>query len=94
MAGKVSRRWSDLSERNRRLLIVAAAVEGALKAAALADMKRRPASEVRGPKRAWAAGVVAVNSFGAAPIAYFIFGRRRNSEAHSTDGKGSSSGAG
>ena len=68
MAGKVSRRWSDLSERNRRLLIAAAAVDGALKAAALADLKRRPASEVRGPKGAWAAGVVAVNSFGAAPL--------------------------
>jgi len=38
MAGKVSRRWGDLSERNRRLLIAAAAVEGALKAAALADL--------------------------------------------------------
>jgi hypothetical protein len=94
MAGKVSRRWSDLSERNRRLLIAAAAVEGALKAAALADMKRRPASEVRGPKGAWAVGVVAVNSFGAAPIAYFVFGRRRNSEARSTDTKGASSDAG
>ena len=94
MAGKDVRRWSDLSERNRRLLIAAAAVEGALKAAALADLKRRPASEVRGPKRAWAVGVVAVNSFGAAPIAYFLFGRRRNVEARSTDLKGPSSEAG
>jgi len=94
MAGKVSRRWGDLSERNRRLLIAAAAVEGALKAAALADLRRRPASEVRGPKGAWAAGVVAVNPFGVAPIAYFVFGRRRNSEARSTDSKGASSDAG
>jgi hypothetical protein len=90
MAGKIARRWSDLSERDRRLLIAAAAVEGALKAAALADLKRRPASEVRGPKWAWAAGVVAVNSFGAAPLAYFVFGRRRNSKARSSDRKGAS----
>ena len=90
MAGKIARRWSDLSDRDRRLLIAAAAVEGALKAAALADLKRRPASEVRGPKWAWAAGVVAVNSFGAAPLAYFVFGRRRNSEARSSDRKGAS----
>ena len=93
MAGRVIRRWSDLSERDRRLLIAAAAVEGALKAAALADLKRRPASEVRGPKRAWATGLVAVNSFGAAPLAYFVFGRRRNSEARPTDRKGASSDA-
>ena len=94
MAGKVSRQWSDLSERNRRLLIAAAAIEGALKAVALADLKRRPASEVRGPKRVWATGVVAVNSFGAAPIAYFLFGRRRNSDAPSTDRKDASPDAG
>jgi len=94
MAGKVSRRWSDLSERNRRLLIAAAAVEGALKAAALADLKRRPASEARATKAAWAAGVVAVNSFGVAPIAYFVFGSRRTSAARSTDSKGASSDAG
>jgi len=37
---------------------------------------------------------VAVNSFGVAPIAYFVFGRRRNSEARSTDSKGASSDAG
>ena len=90
MSGEIARRWSDLSERDRRLLIAAAAVEGALKAAALADLKRRPASEVRGPKWAWAAGVVAVNSFGAAPLAYFVFGRRRDSEARSSDRKGAS----
>ena len=94
MAGKVSRRWDDLTERNRRLLIAAAAIDGALKAAALADLKRRPPSEVRGPKRAWAAGVVAVNSFGLAPIAYFLFGRRPNTEARSTDPKDASSDAG
>lgn len=80
MAGRV-RRWSDLSERNRRLLIVAAAVEGALKAAALVDIKRRPADQVRGPKQVWAMVVTLVNSFGAAPLAYFAFGRRRNPEA-------------
>jgi hypothetical protein len=42
--------WSDLSERTRRLLITAAVVEGILKVAALIDIKRRPASQIRGPK--------------------------------------------
>jgi hypothetical protein len=77
MARRGSQWWTDLSERQRRFLIVAAAVEGALKTAALIDMKRRPASEVRGSKRLWAAAVVSVNSFGTAPLAYFVFGRRR-----------------
>jgi hypothetical protein len=70
------RRWSDLSPRTRRLIIAGAAVEGALKVAALADIKRRPAEEVRGPKAAWLVVVTLVNSFGVAPIVYFRFGRR------------------
>ena len=70
------RRWADLSGRQRKLIVVAAAAEAALKAAALADLRRRPASEIRGPKAAWAIGVVTINSFGLAPLAYFIYGRR------------------
>lgn len=72
-----TRRWSDLSERSRRLIIAAAAAEACLKTAALIDMRRRPASEIRGSKRKWAIAVVLVNSFGAVPISYFVFGRRR-----------------
>jgi hypothetical protein len=67
MAGRVIRRWSDLSERDRRLLIAAAAVEGALKAAALAGgwlggrelvrgratclLRIRPSAQLRGGAR-------------------------------------------
>jgi hypothetical protein len=70
-------KWSDLSKRSRRLLIAAAVAEASLKAAALADLKRRPASEIRGSKWIWAPVLVLVNSFGGAPLAYFAFGRRR-----------------
>lgn len=73
----VRRRWSDLSPRTRRLIIAGAAAEGALKAVALADIKRRPAEEIHGPKAAWVLVVTLVNSFGAAPLAYFRFGRRK-----------------
>jgi hypothetical protein len=45
-----ARRWSDLSTRSRRLIIAAAASEGILKAAALVDIARRPASQIRGSK--------------------------------------------
>lgn len=73
MAG---RHWSDLSLRTRRLLIAGAGVEALLKLAVLVDLRRRPASEVRGPKRVWALSMV-VNSAGVLPIAYFALGRRR-----------------
>jgi hypothetical protein len=72
-----ARRWSDLSPRSRRLITVAAVAEGGLKAAALADLKRRPAAEIRGSKWLWAVIVVLVNSVGLAPLSYFVFGRKR-----------------
>jgi Phospholipase_D-nuclease N-terminal len=71
------RKWSDLSPRTRRLIIVGAAVETSLKAAALVDIKRRPASQIRGSKWVWVPVVTVVNSAGLAPLAYFVFGRRR-----------------
>jgi hypothetical protein len=75
-----SKRWSELSERNRRLLIGAAVAEGLLRLAALIDIKRRPASQVRGRRWVWAALVAVVSSFGVLPISYFLFGRRRPPE--------------
>ena len=69
--------WSDLSERTRRLLVTAAVADAALRVAALIDIKRRPAAQIRGGKRVWAAVVAIVNSAGVVPISYFVFGRRR-----------------
>jgi hypothetical protein len=71
-------RWKALSPRTRRLIIAAAAVDTGLKAAALIDLRRRPASQIRGPKALWAPVVAIVNSAGAIPIAYFAWGRRRS----------------
>jgi len=71
------KQWSDLSERNRKLLIAVGVVEGCLKIAALIDIKRRPASQIRGPKWLWAAVVSVVSSAGLLPISYFVFGRKR-----------------
>jgi hypothetical protein len=71
------RQWSDLSERTRRLLAIAAVAEGILKVAALIDLKRRPAGQVRGPKWVWATVVTVVGSAGVVPISYFLFGRRQ-----------------
>ncbi|BFU44750.1 hypothetical protein [Krasilnikovia sp. MM14-A1004] len=72
----MGRRWSELSQRQRRLIVLAAAAETALKAAMVIDLKRRPASRVRGPKWLWASGVL-VNSAGIVPAAYFLVGRTR-----------------
>jgi hypothetical protein len=77
VAQVAKKRWSDLSPRSRRLVVAGSAVEGALKIAALVDLKRRPAEQVRGPKWAWATAIVLVNSLGAVPVAYFLRGRRR-----------------
>lgn len=70
----VRRRWNDLSDRQRTLVIAAAVAETALKVAMLVDLRRRPASRVRGPKWLWASTAL-INSAGLAPIAYFTFGR-------------------
>jgi hypothetical protein len=71
------RQWSDLSPRTRRLLTITAVAEGILKLAALIDLKRRPASQVRGPKWLWATVLTIVSSAGVVPISYFALGRRQ-----------------
>jgi hypothetical protein len=73
-------RWSDLSESNRRLIIAAAIGEAILKTAVLIDLRRRPASQIRGSKRMWIIAAVLVNSAGIGPLSYFAFGRRRPAE--------------
>ncbi|MDO5503809.1 MAG: hypothetical protein Q4G67_11610 [Actinomycetia bacterium] len=67
-------KWRDLSPRTRTAIIVLGTGEAILKVAALVDLARRPASEVRGSKAAWASAIVLVNSVGAVPIAYFLRG--------------------
>jgi hypothetical protein len=73
-------RWSDLSESNRRLIIAAAICEAVLKTAVLIDIRRRPASQIRGSKRMWIIAAVLVNSAGIGPLSYFAFGRRPHAE--------------
>ena len=71
-----NKRWSELSPRTRRRIVLGGAFEGVLKIIALVDLKRRPAGQVRGSKAKWAIAIVTVNSVGAVPIAYLIYGRR------------------
>ena len=72
----MAKRWSDLSPRTRKLIIVTGVAEAGLKAAATIDIRRRPADQIRGPKWAWLVGLL-VNTAGLVPLSYFFFGRRR-----------------
>ncbi|MDF2144334.1 PLDc N-terminal domain-containing protein [Knoellia sp. p5-6-4] len=68
------RRWKDLDEGQRRMVVVGAVIQVTLQFLALRDLRHRPAELVRGPKWAWVPAT-SVNFFG--PIAYFVLGRRR-----------------
>ena len=74
----MARRWSDLSERSRRLIIATAIGEAVLKAAVIVDMRRRPASQIRGSKPMWIVVAVLLNSAGVGSLSYFVFGRRQD----------------
>jgi len=78
-----AKQWSDLDERTRKLIISVAVAEGILKLAALIDIKRRPASQIRGRKWMWASVVTVVSSAGVIPISYFLFGRRQDQSQQS-----------
>lgn len=67
------KRWSDLTDRQRRLIVVGGIAEAIVTTAVLVDLARRPAGQVRGPRVAWVLGLV-VQPFG--PFAYLAFGRR------------------
>ncbi len=68
------KRWKDLSPRQRWGIVLAGAAQLALLIAALLDIYRRPAEEIRGSKKLWALASF-VNFVG--PLAYFLFGHRR-----------------
>jgi hypothetical protein len=67
------RKLSDLSTAERAAVGAAGAVQIGLAAAALLDLRRRPARKIRGDKRLWVAAAF-VNYAG--PIAYFTYGRK------------------
>jgi hypothetical protein len=68
------RQWSDLTALQRRAIIGAGTAQIGLLVAALLDIRRRPAKQIRGPKKLWTAASF-VNFVG--PIAYFVAGRKR-----------------
>lgn len=66
--------WKDLAPAARVRIVVMGLVQVLLLAAALRDLRRRPAEAVNGSKKLWTV-LVFINFIG--PIAYFVFGRKR-----------------
>jgi hypothetical protein len=67
------RGWQDLTSAQRWAVVAGGAVQVALQAAALRDLRHRPATELRGSRRWWVAASF-LNYLG--PLAYFAVGRR------------------
>ncbi len=66
------KKWSELTPLQKRVVYVGGAVETLIAVAAMRDIARRPAAELRGSKPAWLVAFF-VQPFG--PIAYFGAGR-------------------
>jgi Phospholipase_D-nuclease N-terminal len=66
-------RWSDIPPRKRKAIVAIGIVQNALLAAALIDIKRRPARDINGSKGLWAA-LSFINFVG--PVVYYFVGRR------------------
>ncbi len=69
--------WKDLSPVQRLSVVLAAIVQVVLLIAALQDIYKRPAEEIRGSKGAWTA-ISFINFIG--PAAYFTWGRKPPAE--------------
>lgn len=72
------KRWSDYTPAQQKVIGVLSALEVVLAVTAWYDLARRPATLVRGSKKAWAAAI-AINIIG--PLAYFRYGRASQSVA-------------
>jgi hypothetical protein len=67
----------DLNDRQKRLLLVVLVVHVIVARFTLRDLRRRPESAVRGPKRFWRVWAT-LNTTGS--LAYWTLGRRRDAE--------------
>ncbi len=68
------KQWNDLTDTQKRGIVLLGVLQLTLLITALVDLRRRPADAINGSKRLWTA-LVFINFIG--PIAYFLFGRKR-----------------
>ncbi len=67
-------KWSDLSDQQKRVVVVALVIHLVVLTLTWRDLDRRPQAAVRGPKRLWRLAAT-MNTSGS--LAYWLFGRRR-----------------
>jgi len=65
--------WQDMRQGQRVTAFLAIVIQVSLLVAALQDIRRRSAAELRGRKAMWTA-ISFINFIG--PISYFVFGRK------------------
>ena len=75
--GRRRRQWKGLEKGRRRAIAVFGAVTSVLQLVMLWDLRRRPAEQIRGSKRAWFAASF-VRPFG--QIAYLWWGRKPHAD--------------
>ena len=68
------KRWQDLTRSQHWAIMIAGVIQVTLLVTALVDIRRRPPGGINGSKRRWTAALF-INFIG--PIAYFLFGRKR-----------------
>ena len=73
MGLREKKKWTDLTPTQQKAVVFLGAAEMVLTVFATADLYRRDASRVRGPKALWASAFV-VQPFG--PLAYLMAGRK------------------
>lgn len=69
-------RWNEMSPTSRAVVVTVGVVDAGLRAWALADLKNRPADQVKGPKALWGLALTVVSSAGVLPAAYLLLARR------------------
>jgi saccharopine dehydrogenase (NAD+, L-lysine-forming) len=67
--------WNELAPQKQLTISLVGLVQVALLGAALIDIRRRPAEQIKGSKKLWTL-VAFINFVG--PITYFVFGRKRS----------------
>ena len=74
-------RWRDLTDQQKRIVVVALVVHAVVAALTLRDLGRRPAEAVRGPKAVWRIWAT-LNTSGS--LAYWLVGRRQPASVHTS----------
>ena len=73
MTSRNMKKWEDFTPVQKASVLLLGMVQVTLLAAALLDIRRRPAEQINGTKRMWTL-LAFINYVG--PIAYFVFGRK------------------